>query len=533
MRPRVPVLPILAVLAGLSPSLPAQAHDEATGVVFHDRNRNQAREDREEGLPDVRVSNGVDIVATDAEGRWRLPVRGEECIFFVLKPRGYMTPVDRHNLPRFFRIHKPAGSPKLRYGGVRPTGPLPASIDFPLHAEAEPPRFRVVVFGDTQPRDVKEVEDIAHDVVEELMGVDAVFGITLGDIVFDDLSVTPHLTGAISLLGLPWYNVLGNHDMNYDAPDDVHSDETFERHFGPSWYAFDRGPVHFIVLDDVCWYGKTETRKGHYEGRIGSDQLAFVRNDLAFVPKERLVVLLMHIPLDEVADREDLFRILEDRPRALSVSAHEHYQEHRFFGAAQGWRGAEPHHHIVHATVCGSWWSGAPDETGIPHAMMSDGGPNGWSIFTFENDRVSIEFRPARRPPEYQMEIHLPEEVVAGEEVATEVLVNVFAGSERSTVEMRVDGVGPWTALPRTPAEDPALLRLKLAESQPVPPAGRKLPKPVTTPHMWSGRLPSGLSRGWHRLVVRTTDMFGETHERSRIFRVRAAPRPDPESNGR
>ena len=58
-----------------------------------------------------------------------------------------------------------------------------------LYAQREPNEFRALMFGDPQPRTQQEVDFIAHDVVEELIGTDASFGVTLGDIVFDDLSL--------------------------------------------------------------------------------------------------------------------------------------------------------------------------------------------------------------------------------------------------------------------------------------------------------------------------------------------------------
>jgi hypothetical protein len=32
-------------------------------------------------------------------------------VVFVVKPSGWMTPVDENNLPQFSYVHKPAGSP--------------------------------------------------------------------------------------------------------------------------------------------------------------------------------------------------------------------------------------------------------------------------------------------------------------------------------------------------------------------------------------------------------------------------------------
>lgn len=505
----------------------------ASGVVFHDANGNGVRDEGEAGLANVRVSNGREISHTDREGRYALPV-DDDTILFVVKPRDWMTPVDEDNLPRFFYIHKPAGSPKTHFPGVEPTGPLPSSVDFPLVPREEPDSFKLLLFGDTQPRNIKEVEHIAHDVIAEVVSAEAhgaALGVTLGDIVFNDLSVIDPLKKVVRLVGIPWYNVLGNHDMNFDATDDKYSDETFERHFGPSYYSFDHGPVHFVVLDDVIWLpGDGEKKKGRYVGGLGEKQLEFLRNDLAATPKDQLVVLMMHIPLNtiQVQDREAVYRLLEQRPRSLSLAAHTHTQNHRFLGEDDGFRGAEPHHHLVHATVCGSWWSGAPDETGIPHATMSDGAPNGYSVITFDADRYDVRFHAARRGPDYQMNIHAPEETAADLASTVDVVVNVFAGSERSTVEMRLGDSGPWRPMTQTRTEDPYFLDMKKLEAGPNPPPGRKLPNPQKSPHIWKAKLADETpAPGTYFIHVRTTDMFGKTHADQRAIRItEAAPAP-------
>ena len=492
----------------------------AGGVVFHDANGNGARDPSEKGLPRVRVSNGREVVQTDSHGRYRLPI-DDDTIVFVIKPSGWMNPVTADNLPRFYYVHKPAGSPRSEYPGVAPTGPLPESIDFALIEHEEPARFRVILFGDPQPKVQKEVDYLAHDVVEELVGTDAKFGVTLGDIVGDNLSLYDSLTRAVGLIGVPWYYVLGNHDENYDSPDDRHADETFERVFGPSYYSFEYGRVHFLVLDDVIWTGRTDESKGRYDAGLGPRQLEFIRNDLSLVPEDRLVVLMMHIPLEEVRDRATLFRLLERRPHTLSLSAHWHIQKHCFFGPEKGWNGPEPHHHLVNVTACGGWWTGAPDEVGVPHATMRDGAPNGYSIITFDGDRYSIEFKAARRPADYQMNIFAPEEVAVGQAAETEVFVNVFAGSERSSVDMRLGERGPWIGMERVEREDPYYLRMKQAEEGPRPPAGRKLPKVVKSPHLWRAALPANATKGTHLIHVRTTDMFGQIYTDRRVIRIR------------
>lgn len=492
----------------------------ATGVVYHDRDHDRQRDPGEEGIPGVRVSNGREVVKTDRNGRWRLPAE-DDMPFFVVKPRGWRTPVNEHQLPQFYYLHKPKGSPPLKFGGVPPTGPLPQSIDFALYPQKEPEKFRAIFWGDPQPRNQQEIDYIAHDVIEELIGTDAAFGVTLGDIMFDDLSLFGSLNARVALIGIPWYNVIGNHDINYDAPNDRLSDETFERVYGPSYYSFDHGPVHFIVLDDILWSGSTPQQRGKYSAGLDDRQVEWVENDLKHVPKDKLVVLMMHIPLNEVGNRGKLFRLIEQRPYTMSISGHTHYQEHRFITKENGWQGPEPHHHVVNVTVCGSWWSGAPDERGIPHTLMRDGAPNGYSIATFDGHRYSFEFKAASRSRDYQMNIYAPESVTSAEAGNTEILANIFAGSSRSTVEMRLGPDGKWIQMEKVRVEDPAYLALKELEKSATPPPGRKLPDARKSDHIWRARLPRYPRPGVYRLEVRTTDMYGQQYTGYRTLGVR------------
>ncbi|MFZ9090773.1 MAG: metallophosphoesterase N-terminal domain-containing protein, partial [Planctomycetaceae bacterium] len=225
---------------------------QATGVVYEDQNGNQVLDAGEPGLAGIRVSNGREVTVTDAEGRYQLPV-DNDTILFVIKPSGYRTALDEDNISRFYYIHKPNGSPPLKFPGVEPTGPLPASVDFPLYPVEEPQQFDVVFFGDPQPRNQQEIDFIAHDVVEELRGVDAAFGVTLGDILFNDLNLFDSFNQTVGHIGIPWYNVIGNHDINFASDVDELSDETYERVYGPAYYSFDYGSVHFIAVDDVHW----------------------------------------------------------------------------------------------------------------------------------------------------------------------------------------------------------------------------------------------------------------------------------------
>ena len=492
----------------------------ARGRVFQDNNGDGKFDEGDRPMAGVRVSNGQQIVATTASGEYELPV-DRDTIIFVIKPRGYRTPISEHQLPRFYYIHKPNGSPKSKYAGVSATGELPQSIDFPLYEQHEPEQFKALMFGDPQPRNQEEIEYIAHDVVEELVGTDASFGVTLGDIMFDNLDLFEESARTIAVLGIPWYNVIGNHDINLDAKKHDHVNETYERVFGPSYYSFDYGPVHFLVVDDIEWLYSEETGKGRYRGGLTTRQLEFIRRDLELIPKNQLVVLMMHIPLVDIHNRQELYRLIEQRPFCMSISGHTHYHEHRFITGKDGWRGPEPHHHVINVTVSGSWWSGAPTERGIPHTMMKDGAPNGYSIISFDGTNYDVQFKAAGYPDDYQMRIAFPE-AVAQPTPPTPVFVNVFNGSERSDVEFRLDG-GPWTKMKQVREADPVYVQIVEADKKLEAKTYRDLPAPMKSGHLWKSDLSGDVAPGTHLIEVKAVDMHGKTHWGRRVFRVTPA----------
>jgi hypothetical protein len=498
----------------------------ATGIVFHDIDNDGKYGENDSAYSGVKVSNGIDIVETDALGRYELPIE-EDMAIFVIKPNGFRTRLDENNLPKFYYLHKPSGSPKFKFRGVKPTGALPQSIDFPLYRQDEPEAFKILLFGDPQPRNNQEVEYAMHDVISELVGdQENAFGVTLGDIAFDNLDTFKSLNQAIGLIGIPWYNVIGNHDLNLDAKVRKNINETFEATYGPSYYSFDYGQVHFVVLDNIDWRGPTEkAKRHHYFAKFGEQQLEFVKKDLSMIPETQMVVLLMHIPIMGVEDKTGLFELIEKRPYCVSVSGHTHDHRHMFLGKKDGFNGEQPHHHIVNVTVSGSWWSGAKNENGIPHTTMADGAPNGYSMMTFDEQGYRMDFKAAGSPASDQMRIHLGSRMDTNATDQQEVWVNVYNGSEKSTVSMSVDN-GDWIELKKEFTTDPYYVELAERDSE----AERKLAKPRNSHHLWKANLPADILPGAHLLQVKTVDMHERTYYAHRSFRVTGTPVPKKET---
>jgi hypothetical protein len=209
---------------------------------------------------------------------------------------------------------------------------------------------------------------------------------------------------------------------------------------------FNYGKVHFIVLEDIL-YPDPRDASGYWGG-FREDQLAFIKNDLAFVPKDHLIVLAMHIPLfDEDygdtfrdSDREALFELLREFPHTLSLSAHTHLQRHEFFDEDAGWKQSKPHHHYNVGTTSGDWYKGKLNEKGIPISTMRDGTPKGYVFIDFNGNSYELRYKVADQEPSYQMEIFAPQLIEKDKRTSAGIFVNFFIGNEKSTLRYRVDG---------------------------------------------------------------------------------------------
>lgn len=559
----------------------AQTADDsvATGVVFEDLDDDGERDDGEAGVPDVSVSNGRDVVRTDEQGRYSLTVT-DETIIFVTKPAGYMVPVDEDQLPQFSYTHYPEGSPvETFYPGIEPTGPLPDSVDFPLVEQEESDTFDAVVFADPQTRTFGELEDFQTDVVDELVGVDAAFGLTVGDIVNDPLDLFEPHNEIVATIGIPWWNLPGNHDVNYDVPDDTHSTQTYKRVYGPTDYSADYGQVHFVNMDNVEYFGEED---GGYRGYLNQQQLEWLANDLAHVPDDTLVMIATHIPLRTEAiggdalntvNLDELFEVLDGREHVFSVSGHDTSNSWQMYlepgelrtpppGVNPAvWDGPEPFHHQVLAEVRGGGWHTGPlDDRGVQAADMSDGNPNGYYFVSFDGNEYRPRFQPASLPDDFQMRITFQggagnQVLSTGERVwiptgpsgsdgisppprfdrrdwvrrfgpAPLVEVNVFDGGSRHEVEVRFDD-GEFAPMDYDPPVfgltgadpngniDPYIQALREGLVGSERPAS-----PQPSSHLWTVPVPRSLRPGAHTVTVRSTDPYGRVSETSEQFEI-------------
>jgi hypothetical protein len=491
------------------------------GRVYLDRNRNLQPDPNEPGVPGACVSNGREVRRTGQNGTFRLPRSAGGCIF-VIKPSGYRLPVDENNVP----IMSSSLAEEGRKQGGSGQGGSGERIALALWPGDRAESFRVLAVGDPQAGNHRELRYFRDGVLSGLADVEARFAVSLGDNVDDALSLYPRYARLMSVLGVPVHNVPGNHDLNREAEGDEASLETFKRFFGPAFYAFNHGRVHFVVLDDVHWEGDG------YRAELGARQLEWLRNDLEHVGRDRLVVLFLHMPVVSwidrdsprqlLADRQRLYEILRGR-RVLAVSGHTHTLERLAAGQEhEGWGGALPFPQLVAGAACGSWWSGPRDEAGVPFSYQREGAPKGTVLLAFNGTDYSGRYLPAGKPASRQMHVSFvgrlpqPGTVPRKELGKVRAAVNVFLGGSDTRVSYRIDS-GPERTMRRdfrTP--DPFARRVARGVKAWI--------RPGTSSHLWTAPLPEDLTPGVHTLTVRARSVFGHSYRTRRIFEVRGGP---------
>ncbi|MEO2062625.1 MAG: calcineurin-like phosphoesterase C-terminal domain-containing protein [Christiangramia sp.] len=496
----------------------------AKGTVFLDKNQNGKKESSEKGISEVAVSNGSDVVLTDANGSYELPVEGD-AIIFVITPTDYKVSKGKNSSSKFYYIYKPDGSPEAKYKGVEPTGKLPKKIDFGLVKQDENEDYTALIFGDPQPRNLDELKYFEKSVVQDIdKNTEIAYGISLGDLVWNDLSLFEPYKKSIAALNIPWYDVMGNHDMNLDAKNEDDSDETFEAHFGPATYSYNYAKTHILILDDIL-YPDPRDGKGYWGG-FTEKQLKFIENDLKLVPKDYLVVLNFHIPISEPEgdsfrdeDRNNLFEILKDFPNTLSISAHTHIQRQDFFSAEDGWKGKGLHHHFNAGTTCGDWNSGKFVD-GIPKADMRDGTPRGYAFLKVKGNQYVIDYKVAGENEDYQIKLFVPKVMKQGQYSKAGIYANFFMGSKSDEVFFRVDK-GDWKKMDYIEDHDPNYSNMVYDwDLSDTLIDGIRPSNPIDSKHLWHARIPTKIENGEHLIEVKATDMFGQVHMAEASYRL-------------
>lgn len=280
-------------------------------------------------------------------------------------------------------------------------------------------------------------------------------------------------------MGIPFFQCLGNHDMDYDHGGDETSDVTFQQFYGPTYYSFNRGKAHYVVMDNVRYLGKDRD----YDGFFQQNQLDWLKKDLSFVPQDHLIILCVHIPVHSgVKNNDELYAILGERNVHI-MSGHTHYHVNAI-------RGSIYEHN--HGTVCGAWWTGP---------ICCDGTPCGYGVYKVKGNSLEWHYQSTGEAADHQVRLFITE----ADDGRKQLLANIWNYDPAWKTEYWIDGVNKG-ALENHETFDPMAYKTMLGPDLPKP---RGFAEPRKTNHIFRGMLPDGAKQ----VKVIATDRFGKKFE--------------------
>ncbi len=319
-------IPFLFSLLAVATTLPAVAATYE-GRVYVDANANGRYDRGEKTLSGVAVSDGLNVVRTSRSGQYRLPGHEKARFIFITTPSGYMA-------EPFFR----------------PAGAADAPCDFGVRPYAvETGRdgaHSFIQISDTEISTAAGQEAWLDDMRAYANQTGAAFIIHTGDICYEKGLRAHRPMMNTGNMDRPVYYCIGNHDLVNGSCGEA----LFEQIYGPTYYSFEAGNVHYVV---------TPMRSGDYRPDYTmADVCDWLRNDLAQVPEGTPVVFFNHDYWDKGG------RHLLDDGRGGQVDLDAHGLKAWLYG----------HWHINHITrqngvqvICTS----TPARGGINHAASA------------------------------------------------------------------------------------------------------------------------------------------------------------------
>jgi hypothetical protein len=235
-------------------------------------------------------------------------------------------------------------------------------------------------------------------------------------------------------------------------------------------------------MDNVRYLG----RDRDYDGYLQQNQLNWLQKDLAFVPKDQLIILCMHIPVHSgVKNKEELYVLLKERNVHI-MSGHTHYHRNVI---------KENIYEHNHGTVCGAWWTGP---------ICEDGTPCGYGIYKVKGTELSWHYQATGKEASHQFRIFVNDYDLAQKQVQ----VNIWNHDPAWKTEYFLDGKsgGPLEQF------DGFDLQAYASMMGPDLPKQRSFAEPKKTPHLFKTLVPVSAKE----IRVVATDRFGkrysETH---------------------
>lgn len=345
------------------------------------------------GLEGVAVSDGFSVVESGANGYYSMIVSPDAWYIFISLPSEYEVPINEYGQPCFYQRY----SPEKR------------DYDFTLKplAGGKESKFALFVLTDlhisTSYRQTRFEREALPSILEHASEVKQsipCYGVALGDLIDNSNSkntsserLNVRALLANNRFGFPLFNTMGNHDNTYyNDSNPAQSDATsstfnlkaqrdYEDVFGPVNYSFNRGDVHIVVMRNIIY--STNTTSNNYEVGFTDAQWEWLKQDLALVPKEKMVVLGAHIKMHNESKNHiaEVTALLGEYKEAHIFTGHSHIQRNY---PTSGSTKKVFEHNL--GAICGAGWY---------CKMGEDGTPNGYNVFIGEGATFSDWYRMA------------------------------------------------------------------------------------------------------------------------------------------
>ena len=350
-------------------------------------------------LEGVVVSDGLLTTQTDKNGHYYLNSNLTDAKFiWVSIPSGYKAPSDENGLPQYF--HRISVLERNK-------GEVIADFTFDP-VKGDPNRYTMLIGADLQPRaktsnydriafhSLDVAEDFYLDMRETTAAITdrEVYGMILGDIVHENMSLFPNYIKGVKSMGLQMFNVIGNHDHDYSAATDVEAARKFEEYFGPSYYSFNIGKQHFVVLDNIIMaVADGKVQKDGYAYGLTDKEWQWLQNDLKYVAKSTTIMVASHNPLfkKDSANTEfqnqsehgsDYANILKQYSKVHAWAGHTHRSFNYVYPSYNTLKNIEVH---TLARSTGELWT---------NEYNAYGTPRGYTVVEVDGDNISWYFKP-------------------------------------------------------------------------------------------------------------------------------------------
>lgn len=332
------------------------------------------------GVPvkDVVLSDGVEVVKTNANGFYEIASKKANGYVFVSIPSGY-TVKTRNCIPL---IHQALDSDAT----------VQERVDFNLVEDPDQEKFTMVVMGDihlaNRNNDIKQFDQFTADLNAYMAANPAkYYGLTMGDLAWDNYWKSFDLndyTQKISDIKVPVFNTIGNHDHDNYAVGDAAAAIPYLKTVAPTYYSYNIGKVHFVALDNIkCNYdGKGDNDK--YSKEISTDQINWLKKDLAMIDATTPVVVSMHAqfwgPTGANAlsgsSNSNLLTALGSTREVHLMTGHTHLM----YNVQKN----NVYEHNV-GSICATWWWTGSQTPGIH--ISQDGTPGGYLLFAYDDTK--------------------------------------------------------------------------------------------------------------------------------------------------